>query len=61
VGSEGSIYTTQQELKVGLIKAYKEFVEEYAAVGKIIQFDDCTWEMFSDDNPISPYRGKVFS
>jgi methionine synthase II (cobalamin-independent) len=51
VGREGSVYANPQELKGGLIKAYQEFVEEFAAAGgKIIQFDDCLWEIFADDN-----------
>jgi methionine synthase II (cobalamin-independent) len=54
-----SVYATAQDLKAGLIQAYKEFVEEYAAAGgKILQFDDCLWEMFADDNPNSPYTGE---
>lgn len=45
------IYKTQKDLKDGLISAYKEFLTEYRAVGgTIIQFDDCLWELFSDDN-----------
>jgi methionine synthase II (cobalamin-independent) len=59
IGRENSVYANAQELKVGLIKAYNEFVEEFAAVGgKILQFDDCLWEMFADDNPNSPFTGK---
>jgi methionine synthase II (cobalamin-independent) len=54
-----TVYTTLPELKVGLIKAYKEFIEDYAAVGgKILQLDDCLWEIFADDNPNSPHTGK---
>ena len=38
-------------LKDGLLDAYKEFLVEYQAIGgKIIQFDDCLWELFADDN-----------
>ena len=41
------------------MQAYREFVEEYAAAGgKILQFDDCLWEIFADDNPNSPYTGE---
>jgi len=59
IGGKDSVYSTPQELKAGLIQAYKEFVEEYAAVGgKILQFDDCLWEIFADDNPNSPYTGE---
>ena len=53
------MYATTQELKAGLVQAYQEFVEEYAAAGgKILQFDDCLWEIFADDNPNSPYTGE---
>lgn len=59
IGGKDSVYKNPQELKAGLIKAYKEFVEEYAAAGgKILQFDDCLWEIFADDNPNSPYTGE---
>lgn len=59
IGDKGSVYKNAQELKEGLTKAYKEFVEEYAAAGgKILQFDDCLWEIFADDNPNSPYTGE---
>lgn len=45
------VYKTADELKAGLINAYKEFLTEYkAAGGQIIQFDDCLWELFADDN-----------
>ena len=47
----GDVYQNADELKVGLINAYKEFLEEYAqAGGTIIQLDDCLWELFSEDN-----------
>jgi len=59
IGGTDAVYASPQELKKGLIKAYKEFVEEYAAAGgKILQFDDCLWEIFADDNPNSPYTGE---
>ena len=59
IGGTNSIYQNTQELKEGLEQAYKEFIEEYAAAGgKIIQFDDCLWEIFADDNPNSPYTGE---
>jgi methionine synthase II (cobalamin-independent) len=59
---EGTFYPTPQALKGGLIKAYREFLEDYAAVGgKIIQFDDCLWAMFAEDNPHSPVPGKPFN
>ena len=53
-----SYYATPEDLKQGLLGAYKEFVEEYAAAGgKILQMDDCLWTMFADDNPNSPFTG----
>jgi methionine synthase II (cobalamin-independent) len=59
IGGKDSVYASPQELKTGLITAYKEFVEEYAAAGgEILQFDDCLWEIFADDNPNSPYTGE---
>ncbi len=59
IGGKDSVYQDAKELKVGLVKAYKEFVAEYAAAGgKILQFDDCLWEIFADDNPNSPYTGE---
>jgi methionine synthase II (cobalamin-independent) len=59
IGGKDSVYSTPQELKAGLTEAYKEFVETYvAAGGKILQFDDCLWEIFADDNPNSPYTGE---
>ncbi|MDR2657925.1 MAG: cobalamin-independent methionine synthase II family protein [Oscillospiraceae bacterium] len=55
----GGVYSSTADLKAGLVKAYKEFVEEYAqAGGEILQFDDCLWEIFADDNPNSPYTGQ---
>lgn len=45
------VYKTKEELKQGLLQAYKEFLTEYRAIGgKIVQFDDCLWELFADDN-----------
>jgi len=52
------VYTTQQDLKDGLLKSYKEFVDDFAAAhGKILQLDDCLWTLFADDNPNSPFTG----
>lgn len=52
----GQVYETNEELKKGLINAYKEFLDEYKAVGgKIVQFDDCLWELFDPSNPASFY------
>ena len=40
-----------------LVASYKDFIKEYKeAGGKIIQFDDCLWEIFSDDNHDSPFE-----
>lgn len=48
---EGQVYNTQEDLKVGLINAYKEFLTEFKAIGgEIVQFDDCLWTLFSSDN-----------
>lgn len=59
IGGKNSVYADLQELKQGLLKAYKEFAEEYAAAGgKILQMDDCLWELFADDNPSSPHTGE---
>ncbi|ANS75944.1 5-methyltetrahydropteroyltriglutamate--homocysteine methyltransferase [Paenibacillus yonginensis] len=59
IGGTEAVYKDKQELKAGLVKAYKEFVEDFAAAGgKILQFDDCLWELFADDNPNSPYTGE---
>lgn len=59
IGGKDSVYANPKELKAGLVRAYKEFVEEFAAAGgKILQFDDCLWEIFADDNPNSPYTGE---
>lgn len=53
---EDQFYKTKAELKAGLIQAYKEFLDEYKAVGgKIIQFDDCLWELFDETNPLTPF------
>ncbi len=48
---EGQVYANTEELRDGLIHAYKEFLTEYkAAGGEIVQFDDCLWELFAEDN-----------
>ncbi|MGI6512611.1 MAG: cobalamin-independent methionine synthase II family protein [Catenisphaera adipataccumulans] len=48
------VYKTADDLKAGLIQAYKEFLDDYkAAGGTIIQFDDCLWELFDPENPDS--------
>lgn len=59
LGREGAVYQNRDELKAGLVTAYKDFVGEFAAAGgKILQFDDCLWELFADDNPNSPFTGE---
>lgn len=51
---ENQVYKTKEALKEGLLQAYKEFLDDYqAAGGKIIQFDDCLWELFAEDNDSS--------
>ena len=48
---EDQVYKTQEDLKVGLINAYKEFLTEFKEIGgEIVQFDDCLWTLFSSDN-----------
>jgi methionine synthase II (cobalamin-independent) len=50
IGRQDCFYVNPQERKIDLIKAYKEFVEEYADVGgNVLEFDDCLWELFADD------------
>ncbi|GEN57891.1 5-methyltetrahydropteroyltriglutamate--homocysteine methyltransferase [Halolactibacillus alkaliphilus] len=59
IGGKDAVYSDSQTLKQGLIRAYKTFVYDYAeAGGEILQFDDCLWEIFADDNPNSPYTGE---
>lgn len=54
LAGDDQVYKTNDELKAGLIKAYKEFLTEYKEVGgAIIQFDDCLWELFDESNPAS--------
>lgn len=51
---DGQVYPTTEALKTGLIQAYQEFLDDYkAAGGEIVQFDDCLWELFADDNDSS--------
>lgn len=57
LAGEGQVYETNEELKDGLIQAYKEFLEDYReAGGEIIQFDDCLWELFDETNPASFFK-----
>ena len=54
-----AVYPDTATLKADLINAYIEFVDEFvAAGGTILQLDDCLWEIFAADNPVSPYAGK---
>ena len=54
---EDEVYKTQEELRAGVIDAYKEFLTDYkAAGGEIVQFDDCLWELFDESNPDSFFR-----
>ena len=50
-GLEGGYYEEKvEEFEKDLIQAYKDFLKEYKeAGGKIIQLDDCLWEIFLDD------------
>ncbi|MEY8434864.1 cobalamin-independent methionine synthase II family protein [Streptococcus hyointestinalis] len=54
---EDEVYKTQEELRAGVIDAYKEFLTDYrAAGGEIVQFDDCLWELFDENNPDSFFK-----
>ena len=56
LAGEDQVYKTKEELNAGLVNAYKEFLDEYKeAGGKIIQFDDCLWELFDETNPLTPF------
>ncbi len=55
---EGGVYSNLADFRAALVRVYKEFLDDYAKVGgKIIQFDDCLWGLFADENPISPVDG----
>ena len=51
-GLKGGYYEgKEEEFEKDLIESYKDFLKEFKeAGGEIIQFDDCLWEIFSDDN-----------
>ncbi|MDO4814641.1 MAG: 5-methyltetrahydropteroyltriglutamate--homocysteine methyltransferase [Gemella sp.] len=54
----GKVYQTNKELRDDLVEAYKAFLDLFVkAGGKIIQFDDCLWELFASDNTNSPFAG----
>lgn len=58
----GKVYESKEALRADLVEAYKDFLREYhAAGGKIIQFDDCLWELFASDNEHSPFSGQGFT
>ena len=49
----GKIDQYEEDLK----QSYKDFLKEFKeAGGEIVQFDDCLWEIFSDDNQDSPFE-----
>lgn len=53
------IYANAEAFKAGVIKAFKDFLSEYAAAGgKVLQFDDCLWQLYAEDNEKSPFTGK---
>lgn len=55
-GYDNDIYPTTDELGEGLVQAWHEFIDEYvAAGGEVLQLDDCTWTLFSKDNPVGYY------
>ena len=48
---ENQIYKSEDDLKKALVNAYKDFLIDYKnAGGEIIQFDDCLWELFDENN-----------
>ena len=48
---DGNVEEFEKDLKA----SYKDFLKEYKeAGGGIIQFDDCLWEIFSEDNKNAP-------
>lgn len=53
---DGKVYEFEKDLK----PSYKDFIKEYKeAGGEIIQFDDCLWEIFSEDNKNAPISEKT--
>ncbi|WP_282929007.1 5-methyltetrahydropteroyltriglutamate--homocysteine methyltransferase [Anaerococcus sp. Marseille-Q7828] len=53
---DGKVYEFEKDLKA----SYKDFIKEYKeAGGEIIQFDDCLWEIFSEDNKNAPISEKT--
>lgn len=44
-------YSSEADFKEGLIKAYQDFLKEFSqAGGQILQFDDCLWQLYAEDN-----------
>ena len=44
------------EFEKDLKRSYKEFLDDFKkSGGEIIQFDDCLWELFAEDNEDSPF------
>lgn len=53
---ESTYYDSSEDFLEDLIKAYKEFLDDYKnAGGEIIQFDDCLWEQFAKENKENQY------
>ena len=53
---DGKVEQFEKDLKA----SYKDFIKEYKeAGGEIIQFDDCLWEIFSEDNKNAPISEKT--
>ena len=48
---DGKVEEFEEDLK----QSYKDFLKEFKeSGGEIVQFDDCLWEIFSDDNNNAP-------
>lgn len=46
------VYATNEAFGTGLLTAYTQFFEQFAAAGgKTVQLDDCVWSLFAKDNP----------
>ena len=60
-GLSGGYYDGKvDEFEKDLKASYKDFIKEYKeAGGEIIQFDDCLWEIFSEDNKNAPISEKA--
>lgn len=52
IGVDDGYYAgKKEEFAKDLVASYKDFLKEFKeAGGEIVQFDDCLWELFSDDN-----------